>query len=100
MGTLLNLSVVALRQVVTGACQAVGGDLGGQAAGAVVAFLTERFTDQSGRLTEALRGANERAWKAVEIALAGESLWDRCKKALTSAEDRAFSQQVRAFLDV
>src|SRR5262249_22173330 len=60
---------------------------------------TERFTDHSQRLTVALQTANERSWKALEVALGGESLWDRCKGALARAEDKAFREQVRAFLD-
>src|SRR5262249_61357676 len=43
----------------------------------------------------ALRKANERAWQALEVALAGESLWNK----LDDANDKAFRQQVRAFLD-
>jgi serine/threonine protein kinase len=97
MGILLNLSGIALRQVVGGALQTVGLGSGGDA---VVGFLTERFTDHSQRLTKALQTANERAWKAFEVALGGESLWDRCRKALASGEDKAFSEQVRAFLDI
>jgi hypothetical protein len=96
MSIFLSLSSLALRQVVEGACAAVGLKESGEA---VVGFLTERFTDQSQRLTRALRQANDNAWKALEIALAGDSLWDRCKAAVARAEDRAFAQQVRAFLD-
>src|SRR5262249_36088553 len=47
------------------------------------------------RVPSAVRGAGERAWQALEVALAGESLWGR----LDEADDRAFRQQVRAFLD-
>src|ERR1022692_252809 len=32
-------------------------------------------------------------------ALAGDSLWDRCKVLIARSEDQAFAQQVRAFLD-
>src|SRR5262249_28903422 len=46
-------------------------------------------------LVRALRRANERAWQALEVALAGESLWNR----LDRPEERAFRQQVRVFLD-
>ena len=42
-----------------------------------------------------MQRANERAWKALEVALAGEGLWQR----LGRSEDKAFRQQVRAFLD-
>jgi formylglycine-generating enzyme required for sulfatase activity/serine/threonine protein kinase len=96
MSVFLSLSSLALRQLVEGACAALGVKDGGEA---VVGFLTERFTDHSNRLTKALRQANDNAWKALEIALAGDSLWDRCKAAVATAEDRAFARQVRAFLD-
>jgi serine/threonine protein kinase len=94
MRVVQNLAVLALRQLVSGACEKVGFDTE-----AVVGFLAERFTDQSQRLTVALQEANERAWKALEIALAGESYWDRCKALLARAEDRAFAEHVRTFLD-
>jgi len=92
MGIIQSLSVLALRQVVNGALQAVGVSGGGDA---VATFLIERFTDHSQRLTAALTTSNEKAWKALEIALAGESLWN----LLDRTEDKAFRQQVRAFLD-
>jgi tetratricopeptide (TPR) repeat protein len=97
MGIMQNLAVVALRQLINGAAQAVGINGGGDA---VVNFLADRFTDHSQRLMTALQKANERAWEAFEIALGGESLWDRCKAALARAEDQAFREQVRAFLDI
>ncbi len=96
MGVLVNLSVLALRQLIDGACSTVGLSGTGEA---VVGLLTRHFTDHSKKLTEALETANERAWKALEIALAGESFWDRCQVVLASNEDKAFGRQVRAFLD-
>src|SRR5215472_13881752 len=51
--------------------------------------------NQSQRLVRAMQRANERAWKALEIALAGEGLWSR----LGRPEDKAFRQQIHAFLD-
>src|SRR5260370_40823775 len=57
--------------------------------------LANRFSDQSQRLTRALERANRRAWDALHIALAGESFWNLFNRP----EDRAFRQQVRAFLD-
>ncbi len=96
MGLLQSLSVLALRQVVEGAANAVGLDATGEA---ITGFLGAHFTDHSQRLTNALQNANERAWKALEIALAGESFWERCKVRLASAEDQAFGKQVRTFLD-
>ena len=97
MGVFQNLSVVALRQLVGGACSAVG--IGGAGA-PIVDFLANRFTDHSSKLITALQTANERAWKAIEVALAGDSLWDKYKTAVASAEDKAFREQVRAFLEV
>ena len=82
MSIFFSLSSLALRQVVDGACAALGVKDGGEA---VVGFLTERFTDHSQRLARALRQANDNAWKALEIALAGDSLWDRCKAADATA---------------
>ncbi len=99
MGILFNLSALALRQVVGGACEAIGVPAGA-AIEPLVNFLGERFSDQSQRLTDALKGANDRAWKSLEIALAGDSLWERVKGAVVArADDRAFGAQVRAFLD-
>jgi tetratricopeptide (TPR) repeat protein len=89
----LNLSVLALRQCVGGAVQAVSSVAAGDAA---VRFLMQRFTDHSQKLTGALQTANQRAWKALEVALGGETLWERC---LARREDVALRQQLRAFLD-
>jgi hypothetical protein len=78
------LSSFALRQV--------AGDVEG---GNFSQMLGDRFSDGSQRLLSAVRRANENAWKALEISLAGESLW-RC---LDRPEDRAFRAQIRTFLD-
>jgi tetratricopeptide (TPR) repeat protein len=99
MNLVLSLSTLALRKLVDGACTAVGVKEGGDVAVAVAAFLNERFTDHSQRLTAALQNANERAWKSLELSLAGESFWERCKSSVARAEDKAFARQVRAFLD-
>ena len=97
MSIFLNISVLALRQVAEGAANAVGLNATGKA---VIGFLGDHFTDHSQRLTNALQNANDRAWKAFEVALAGESLLERCKVALAHGEDKAFREQVRAFLDI
>ena len=77
MSIFLSLSSFALRQVISGACEAVGFQAGGQVTDPVVGFLTERFTDNSQRLARALQGASDNAWKALEITLAGDSLRQR-----------------------
>ncbi len=92
MAHVRGLAVFALRNLIDGACTAVGVREGGEA---VIGFLRRHFTDHSQRLRAALQQANDRAWRALEVALAGESLLGR----LARAEDRAFRQQFRAFLD-
>src|SRR5262249_20588165 len=67
MAMVRSLAVLALRQVASGAAQAAG-LAGGDA---LARFLGKHFTDHSQRLTAALRGAGERAWQALEVALAG-----------------------------
>ena len=66
MSIFLSLSSLALRQVVEGACAALGARDGGEA---IVGFLTERFTDHSQRLARALQQANDNAWLANEADL-------------------------------
>ncbi|MFO0821955.1 MAG: hypothetical protein U0792_02360 [Gemmataceae bacterium] len=55
----------------------------------------DHITDQSRALLDALERSNRKAWKALEIALAGESLWSR----LDRAEVKSLRRQIRAFLD-
>jgi serine/threonine protein kinase len=99
MSIFVSLSVFALRQVIGGACDAVGFKAGGEVTDQVVGFLTERFTDHSLLLTAALQSANDKAWTALEVSLAGDSLWERCKLLAARAEDKGFARQVRTFLD-
>ncbi len=98
MTIMLQLSALALK----GAAKAAGETLGFGAVGAagegVVDFLANRFTDHSQRLNKALTRSTDRAWRAVEIALAGNSWWDRCKRTLGTGDERAFREQVQAFL--
>jgi regulation of enolase protein 1 (concanavalin A-like superfamily) len=99
MGIALDLSSLALDSVVEAACQVVGARAGEQLANGVVRLLAKQFTDQSTRWTRALARVNERAWRALEIALAGDSFWDRCKISLASGDEKAFRGQVLGFLD-
>ena len=96
MGLAFHLSALALKAVVDKAASALGVDEAGEA---VVAYFTQRFTDHSRRLNEALEKANDNAWKSLEIALAGDSFWQRCQALLGRRENHAFGRQVRAFLD-
>src|SRR5688572_13045302 len=94
-----NLCVLSLQQLVGGACSFLGMTAGSNAVEGVANLLSSRFIDHSSALTDALVHSNKQAWKALEIALAGDSFWDRCKLAFTSADDRALREQIRPFLD-
>ncbi len=95
MAIVQNLCLFALKAVIGGACEATGAKAFGGSGEGLTRFLTERLTDPSQRLTKALHASAERAWKGLEVALAGETFW----RQLDRAEDKAFRQQVRAFLD-
>jgi hypothetical protein len=69
------LCCFALRQVV------------GEGAEAVVRMLGDHLDDRSQALARALTRANVRAWRALEIALAGESIWNVFDRAGDEAED-------------
>jgi len=97
MNIVQGLCCLALQQVVGGACKALG--IGEGKVGDITPFLVRHFTDHSQKLEQALSTANKQAWKALEIALAGDSVWDRCKKLFASADQVGFAHQVRAFLD-
>jgi tRNA A-37 threonylcarbamoyl transferase component Bud32 len=94
MSIVLSLSSLALK----GAAQAAGMEALGGGVDVLAGFLRQRFADNSTRLTRALDRSSVRAWRAVEVALAGTSWWDRCKLTLSSAEQRAIRTQVQAFL--
>lgn len=98
MSTLQDLSVFALRSLFEGFCSSIGFPAGQAAADAAINFLGSRFIDHSGKLTEALGRATDSAWRALELALAGDSWWDRIKATLARREDQVFREQVGAFL--
>ncbi|WP_439630603.1 protein kinase domain-containing protein [Gemmata sp.] len=102
-----HLIGVALQQLVAGAASvakfsAAVGDPGGRTAAAALApalsFLQARFTDQSSRLTAAIEAATDRAWRALELVLAGDSLWDRLQGAVAAGDMKAFRHDVRGLL--
>jgi serine/threonine protein kinase len=98
MSIMLHLSTLALKGAAQTAGDVVGLGVAGLAAEQVAGFLLNRFVDQSQRLNRALARASDRAWRAVEVALAGNSWWDRCKVALSGADERGFREQIQAFL--
>lgn len=95
MDIALTLYSMATRGLVRGATEA----LGIRVMDAVVTFLSERFVDHSQRLTVALHRSNDRAWRTLEIALAGDSWWQNVRNMLASAQERGFREQVQAFLN-
>ena len=60
----------------------------------VAKFFAERLSDESLQIVAALRNASDRAWRTLEVALAGESL----ATAADRADDKAFREQVRLFV--
>ncbi len=83
----------------------IGGDnadklagLGG-AVGGVGLLLYRHFADQTQHLPKALHRSNQRAWRTLELALAGDGWLTRLKNLLARGEDRAIAEQIRAFLE-
>lgn len=89
------LSSFALDQLLDGACKAVGVP----GTEALAGFLKRHFSDHSAKFDKALQTANERAWKALELALEGNSFWARCNAVLSQGDQKAFAHQVRTFLE-
>jgi tetratricopeptide (TPR) repeat protein len=90
MSIILQFSAVALK--------GFGGEAASDGMQVLVGLLRKRFADNSKKLNAALERSANRAWRAAELALAGASWWDRCKAALSTAEQRAFRDQIQAFL--
>src|SRR5262245_25915533 len=99
MSALLNLSALAVKGMVFGAYQALGLEAGDRAVEPVSNFLGERFGQNEDKLVRILARVNTRAWDTLEVALAGESLWQRCTAVFGRAQEQAFRRQVRGFLD-
>ena len=92
MSLMTQLSLTVVRYAVSGACKIAGLPTGGEQA---AEFLISRFSDPSQRLSVAATTATDRAWKTLELTLAGVSNWDRIFKL---AEDRAFAEEFRLAL--
>ncbi|QDU20379.1 WD40 repeat domain-containing protein [Urbifossiella limnaea] len=94
MRVLARLSVFALAPLVGGVCRATGVAVAAESASAVARFLSDRLSDQSLRVADALRDAADRAWATLDRALAGDS----ALAVADRAEDRAFREQLRLFV--
>ena len=100
MSLLAKLSSLALRPVLGGVVGAIlpgiEFDCSDEAASAIEQFFVSRFTDPSKQLRSALGRAADRSWRAVEIALTGESFWSWLTDR---GEDKAFRADIRTFLN-
>lgn len=94
MNLVSRVSLMALGPLAAAACRAAGAAALSECAAAAGRTLTERFTDHSLRATDALARASDRAWRALEGALRGESVLTLADRA----DDRAFREQVRQFV--
>ena len=94
MNVLSRMSLFAIAPLVSSACRAAGLSALGEGAATITRFITDRVSDQSLRVVEALANASNQAWRTLEVALVGESV----VTALDRADDKAFREQVRLFL--
>jgi serine/threonine protein kinase len=99
MSLFSQLAGLALKGVGAAVEAAAGVAGAGAAVEATTGLLAERFTDHSAKLTRALDLAHKRAWSTVELCLAGRSWWESAKSVLNTGTERAFRDQVQAFLD-
>ena len=83
-----------LRQVIG----TVAGDQAAGIAGQVIHLVEKHYTDNSISLPAALHRANERAWQAMSISLAGDGFIDQIKVFFASGDDRGIRGQVQHFL--
>src|SRR5262249_18165387 len=67
-------------------------------ADALLAWYDERSKDHSQALPLALGAANDRAWKAVGLALAGDGMFDRVGDWFRARDLTALRDQIRAFV--
>jgi formylglycine-generating enzyme required for sulfatase activity/tRNA A-37 threonylcarbamoyl transferase component Bud32 len=70
----------------------------GESADQAVTFLEQHFADHSQALPRALAAANDRAWQALAVALAGDGFLDQVRLFFASGDDKAIREQVGRFL--
>ncbi len=63
-----------------------------------VKWVKERFTDNSLALTKAVTTAHERAWQAVELALATDTFFSRATSLFRDGDLKAVQKQIREFV--
>ncbi len=70
-----------------------------ESADRVIGAIEKRLTDHSQALPKALAKANDRAWEAVGLALAGDGLFDRVRDVFRDADVKGVRDQIKKFLD-
>ncbi len=95
MSSLVHLGSIAIRHTAK-ALGLAGGELLADGAQALVRRF---FSADSKRLETALRNAHERAFEALEFALARDTLWQKLTAVFARADDKEFRAAVRAALD-
>ena len=98
MAISLKVTALAIKPLAQGACKVMGLAAAEAGVAAVTDLLSHRFTDHSQNLHRALQKAHDRAWKAIEMSLAGDSWWQSVRTRLAPAEERALQQQIVRFL--
>jgi hypothetical protein len=99
MTTFLQLSGMVLRPLFGGLQKSLPSKEAGAGVHSVLVLLVRHFTDHSQRLPRALHRSIERAWEALDLALADATLWQTFRLLLGPAEVRGFRRQVRELLD-
>ncbi len=61
-------------------------------------WVKSRFTDHSAALPKTIAAANDRAWQAVGLAMAGDTLLGRIKGLFRDGDMKAVQAQIRAFV--
>jgi serine/threonine protein kinase len=95
MGIAATLALLAVHSFVRGLASGAGRF----SFRGIAKAVRNHFRDHAGRLDAALERSGRRAWKALEVALAGNTWWNRCRRLLASADDRRMREQIQAFLD-
>jgi formylglycine-generating enzyme required for sulfatase activity/tetratricopeptide (TPR) repeat protein len=73
--------------------------LGHESLALVTDVLVNHFTDSSLGVVRAIERAHDHAWKALAVALGGDSLVERLGRLLEPADYRGFRDSVRRLLD-
>src|ERR1019366_8187893 len=98
MSLVSKLIGFGFRQVIGAVAGDDAGELTGKLAGPVIQLVERHFTDHSQTLPKALAKANDRAWQALSIALAGDGFLDKIKVFFAAGDDKGIREQVQLFL--